>query len=859
MAKEALSPMMTSYLKTKEEYPDCILFYRLGDFYEMFFDDAITASRELELTLTGKSCGLPDRAPMCGVPHHSADMYIERLVAKGYKVAVCEQVKDPKTAKGLVKREVVRVVTPGTLTDENMLDERSNNYLAVCYADGSFGLVFCDISTGEVFATEALTKADAMAEIARYMPSEILLNDRAKAQLGEEIRSRFACGLDIKGEDFFADTAVAIERFGTKSVAALKECSVFAVSGLFSYLVHTQKNKLDFIDKLNIYSLSEYMEIDPQSRRSLEICETINEKSKKSSLLATLDMTKTSMGARRFRQWLEKPLMNPIEINRRLFGVDELYKNAMLREEIAHALGGIYDISRILTRVLLGSVSPRDMASLRESAKRLPEIKYLLSETRSDILSNLYDRLDIMDDICALLDGALEDSPSLSVKDGGVIRRGFSDELDELRDICTNTHQIIKSREEAERERTGIKTLKISYNKVFGYYIEVTKLNSDSVPEDYIRKQTLVNSERYITPQLKELEEKILTASEQKFVLESELFAMLRQEVVNASDRLKTVCEVVSDLDAVCSLAVVAAKYNYVMPEICQSGEIIIKDGRHPVVERMQRKAVFVPNDTMLDTNENRLLIITGPNMAGKSTYMRQTALITLMAQVGSFVPASYAKISITDRIFTRVGASDDISQGQSTFMVEMSEVSHILSNATKNSLIILDEIGRGTSTFDGLSIAWAVSEYVANKRKIGAKTLFATHYHELCSLEGEVDGVKNYSIAVKKRGDDITFLRKIVRGGTDDSFGIEVAALAGVPNEVVKRAKEVLKSIEKDGGEKPSVSNMPTAVESQLGFGEMVSLELVNELARLDATVYTPIEAINKLHELSQKAKEII
>ena len=853
------TPMMLQYFEIKENYKDHLLFYRLGDFYEMFFDDAITASRELELTLTGKSCGLPERAPMCGVPHHSADMYIERLVAKGFKVAVCEQVEDPKEAKGLVKREVVRVITAGTLVDENMLDERANNYLSACCYDGTFGMVFCDISTGEVFSTEAKDEADAVAEFARYMPREVILNDGAMARLGESLRSRLFCDLEQKDRGYFLDTQIASEHFGGEKVALLSDATKSAVTGLLNYLEHTQKNKLEFINCLTVYSITEYMEIDPQSRRSLEICETMRDKSKRGSLLGALDMTKTSMGARRFRQWLEKPLMNPIEINRRLFGVEELYKNAMLRGELTHALDGIYDISRILTRVLLGSVSPRDMASLRESLKRLPEVKYLLSDAKTDILTGLYTRLDIMEDISALLTSALEESPSISVKDGKVIKKGFSDELDELRDILENTDKHIRSSEEYERERTGIKTLKISYNKVFGYYIEVTKLNSESVPDDYIRKQTLVNSERYITPQLKELEDRILSASEQKFSLESEIFQMLRHEAANASERLKVVCEVISDLDALCSMANVAAKNNYVMPEICQNGEIIIKDGRHPVVERIQRQSVFVPNDTTLDNEDNRLLIITGPNMAGKSTYMRQTALITLMAQVGSFVPASYAKISITDRIFTRVGASDDISQGQSTFMLEMSEVSHILANATKNSLIILDEIGRGTSTFDGLSIAWAVSEYVANKRKIGAKTLFATHYHELCALEGMVDGVKNYSIAVKKRGDDITFLRKIVRGGTDDSFGIEVAALAGVPAEVVKRAKEILKSIEKDGGEKPQVQVEAVSNEAQFGFGEMAALELAGELAKLDATVYTPIEAMNKLYELSQKAKEIM
>lgn len=859
MAKEELSPMMQSYLQTKEEYQDAILFYRLGDFYEMFFDDAITASRELELTLTGKACGLEERAPMCGVPHHSASSYIEKLVAKGYKVAVCEQVEDPKTAKGIVKREVVRVITAGTLVDEGMLDEGANNYLAVIYKKGGYGMVFCDISTGEVFVTAASNRAHAMSEAARYSPREILVNGDAHLELGEELKARFLCGSEMRDDSFFDGSSDAESHFGRDKISALLSEERAAVSALIKYLVHTQKNTVDFIDSLTRYTISEYMDIDPQTRRSLEICETMRDKQKNGSLLGVLDRTKTSMGARRLRQWVEKPLTNPINIQKRLYGVDELCKDTMLREELMHALDGIYDISRILTRVLLRTVSPRDMASLRESLKALPEIKELLGGAKSGILADMTAALDTMDDMCALLESALKESPAISVKDGGVIADGFSDELDSLRSIRNNTRQYILSCEEAERERTGIKTLKISYNKVFGYYIEVTKLNSDSVPDDYIRKQTLVNSERYITPQLKELEEKILSASERILAIEAEIFEMLRSEAEAASERLKLNCEVIATADALCSLAAVAVKYGYTMPEITTTGEIIIKDGRHPVVERIQRKSVFVPNDTELDTEDNRMLIITGPNMAGKSTYMRQTALITLMAQIGSFVPASYARIGITDKIFTRVGASDDISQGQSTFMLEMSEVSHILANATKNSLIILDEIGRGTSTFDGLSIAWSVAEFVANKKKLGAKTLFATHYHELCALEGTVEGVKNYSIAVKKRGDDITFLRKIVRGGTDDSFGIEVAALAGVPNEVIRRAKEILKSIEDTGHAKERPNIRPSEnVDSQVGFADIAANALLAELSALDLSVYTPIEAMNILYKLSEKAKEL-
>ena len=858
MANEELSPMMSRYLSTKEEYPDCILFYRLGDFYEMFFDDAIKVSRELELTLTGKNCGMDERAPMCGVPHHSAGVYIERLVQKGYKVAVCEQMEDPKLAKGLVKRDVVRVVTPGTLSDENMLDEKKNNYLAVCCAGANYGLAFCDISTGAVFAAEASAAAEAINEMARYQPREILTNKTAQQELSEAFGARLFCKSEEKPEDFFADDGMIASHFGADSASGLGADSASAVAGLLRYLMHTQKSSIEFIDRLSIYSLKDYMDIDLATRRNLEICETMRDKAKHGSLLWVLDRTNTSMGARRLKQWLEKPLINPIEINKRLYSVGELKDNTMLREELAHTLYGIYDISRIMTRVSLRSVTPRDLSSLRASLMLLPEMKYIMSRAKSDLLCELYSRLDIMQDIFELLDSAIVKEPSISVKDGGVIADGFNDELDELRGILKNGKAYIEAEEEQERERTGIKNLRIRDNKVFGYYIEITNSNLDSVPEDYIRKQTLTTCERFITPHLKELEERIMTASERILALEAELFEKVRTAVDNAGDRLKTVCDIISVTDSLVSLADAAAKYNYTMPEISQKGEMIIKDGRHPVVERMRRNTVFVPNDTALDCEDNRLLVITGPNMAGKSTYMRQNALIALMAQIGSFVPASYARVSVVDRIFTRVGASDDIAQGQSTFMVEMAEVSNILKNATKNSLIILDEIGRGTSTFDGLSIAWAVAEYVAGK-KLGAKTLFATHYHELCELEERLEGVKNYSIAVKKRGDDITFLRKIVRGGTDDSFGIEVAALAGVPNEVIRRAKQVLASIESGGEIKTGAAKSAKREESpQLGMAEAAAMSLCSELAKLDVTTYTPIEALNKLYEIGMKAKEI-
>ena len=849
MQDKKMSPMMSRYLETKEEYPDCILFYRLGDFYEMFFDDAITASRELELTLTGKNCGLEERAPMCGVPFHSANVYIQRLVTKGYKVAICEQLSDPKDSKGLVDRGVVRVVTAGTLTDENMLDEKKNNYLCIIYKDESFGLAFSDISTGEVFLTSVSEKEEAINEIVRYIPSEIVLNDKAK-------ESGVAEGFDVSiseyGAEFFgAEDGKISAQF--KSVPELSFEQKCAVSAMIKYLEHTQKSRVAYVDTLTVYGTKEYMDIDSATRRNLEITETMREAQRRGSLLGVLDRTKTSMGARKLKQWLEKPLINPIEINKRLYSVEELTKNIMLCDEIRELLSGIYDISRIMSRISLNSASPRDMVALKASLLKLPELNYLLSKATSPMLSEMNKNFDLMSDIAELLDSSISDEAPISLKDGYVIKGGYNQELDELRLLTKNGKEWILSAEAEERERTGIKTLKIGYNKVFGYYIEVTKLNSEMVPDYYIRKQTLVNAERYITPQLKEMENKVLSASEQFIALEMRIFEEIRTRVVNEIDRLKNMCEIIATVDALASLSQVAFKNGYVMPEVTAGGELIIKDGRHPVVEKMLKNSIFVPNDTELDTKDNRELIITGPNMAGKSTYMRQVALITLMAQVGSFVPCRYAKIGVVDRIFTRVGASDDIAQGQSTFMLEMVEVANILKNATKNSLVILDEIGRGTSTFDGLSIAWAVSEHMA--QKIGAKTLFATHYHELTQLEDTIEGIKNYSVAVKKHGDDITFLRKIVRGGTDDSFGIEVSALAGVPKPVVTRAKEILKQIESGNMEKPEkITKTETA---QFDIFDTARAEIFEELQRMDVTTYTPIEALNKLYELANRAKE--
>ncbi len=853
MAEEKLSPMMEMYLQTKEEYRDCILFYRLGDFYEMFFEDAKVASRELELALTGKNCGLEERAPMCGVPFHSAAVYIQRLVAKGYKVAVCEQLEDPKETKGLVRRGVVRVVTPGTLTDESMLDERKNNYLCVMYKGGETALAFCDISTGEVYATTVAEDNGVLNETARYSPSEIIVNKAARTAFEKEIKLRLYTDIAEFGEDFFeADGQSLAEQFG-KSVNAPEEIQR-AVCAMLKYLEHTQKSHVSYLNAITLYSAEEYMDLDFATRRNLEITETMRDKSKRGSLLWVLDRTKTSMGARKLKQWMEKPLINPIEINKRLYSVDELVKNIMLCDDLSELLSGIYDISRITSRVSLKTATPRDLVALKQSLLRLPELNYLLSKTTSPILSGMNRNFDLMSDIAELLEESINDNAPILLKDGKVIKNGYSADLDELESIRDDGSAWILSTEASERERTGIKNLKISYNKVFGYYIEVTKLNSELVPEDYIRKQTLVNAERYITPQLKEMEGKVLGASERYIALGSQLFDEIRERVAREAERLKKVCEVISTVDVLCSFAQTAFKSGYTMPEVTAGGDIIINDGRHPVVEKMLKDSMFVPNDTALNSDCLEM-IITGPNMAGKSTYMRQVALITLMAQVGSFVPASYAKIGVVDRIFTRVGASDDIAQGQSTFMLEMVEVANILDHATKNSLVILDEIGRGTSTFDGLSIAWAVAEYMLEKIK--AKTLFATHYHELTQLEESMDGIKNYSIAVKKHGDDITFLRKIIRGGADDSYGIEVAALAGVSQKVIRRAKEILKKIENDDIQGAYKDKKTEDTGGQIGFADNAAEEIFRELLDMDVTTYTPIEALNKLYELSKKAKD--
>ena len=854
MQTDKLSPMMRRYLETKKEYSDCILFYRLGDFYEMFFDDAKTASRELELTLTGKNCGLAERAPMCGVPFHSANVYIERLVSKGYKVAICEQLEDPKDAKGLVDRGVIRVITAGTRTFENMLDDKSNNYFVTVCKKEKTALVFCDISTGEVFACEILKDSAVLNEIARYSPSEVILNPDAKTAFEREIVSRITEAVTEYDNDFFeADENRINEQFKKGGNLLKSDALKSAVCAMIRYLEHTQKAHVDCIDEISVYQADEFLEMDFWARRNLEITETMRDKSKKYSLLWVLDRTKTSMGARKLKQWLEKPLVNAVRINNRLCAVGELKENIMLADDFGAVLSKIYDIGRITNRISLNTAAPKDLVALKNSLLVLPELNYLLSKTSSPMLSAFNINFDIMSDIAGLLTDSINDDAPISLRDGDVIKDGYNSELDELRRISKDGRAWILGTEAEEKERTGIKNLKISYNKVFGYYIEVTKANSDMVPDYYIRKQTLVNAERYITPQLKEMEDKVLGASQRIAELEIRLFDEIRQKIGSEIDRLKKVCDIVATVDVLQSLAQVAFKLGYVMPEISENGGITIKDGRHPVVERTLKDTIFVPNDTQMDDFENRELIITGPNMAGKSTYMRQVALITLMAQVGSFVPASYAKIGVVDKIFTRVGASDDIAQGQSTFMLEMVEVSNILKNATPKSLVILDEIGRGTSTYDGLAIAWAVAEYMAETAK--SKTLFATHYHELTGLENDFSSIKNYSVAVKKHGDDITFLRKIIRGGADDSYGIEVAALAGVKKSVIERAKSILKMIEKEDTDAVHTHKIQE-INPQVGLEEQTAFDIFEELKAMDVTTYTPIEALNKLYEMAKRAK---
>lgn len=865
-----LTPMMQQYMETKNQYQDCILFYRLGDFYEMFFEDALTASRELEITLTGRDCGLEEKAPMCGVPFHAAEGYIAKLIEKGYKVAICEQLEDPKFAKGLVKRDVVRIITPGTVTESNLLDEKRNNYIMAVFKKGIyFGLSVCDITTGDFFATE-ITETNnfekLLDEIAKYSPAEIVVNEQffiTKSEI-DKIQQRFSSYISKESDDkfkeqykdlnyiFVSDDMKEIDNLDDKLFA------VAAINALLDYLNTTQKIELKHINKIKVYTSSEYMTLDITARRNLELTERMREKSKKGTLLWVLDNTSTSMGGRLLRRWISEPLINVNSINKRLEAVNELKTNFILRGDLKESLKKVYDIERLIGKISYGNANGKDMISLKNSISQLPTIKKLLEGFTTFYLEDLCNNLDMLQDVYKIIDTAIVDEPPMSIKDGDLIKLGYNEELDEYKKASTEGKKWVIDVEIKERERTGIKNLKVSYNRIFGYYLEVTKSYLNLVPEDYIRKQTLANCERYITPELKEIEEKILGAQEKSVTLEYELFIKVRNEIANNIQRIQKTAEIVSTVDVLVSFANIAEEYNYVMPNVDNSGEIDIKEGRHPVIEKMLPSGTFVNNDTYLNKDDHRFSIITGPNMAGKSTYMRQVALIVLMAQIGSFVPASYAQIGVVDKIFTRIGASDDLSMGQSTFMVEMMEVANIIKNCTNNSLVILDEIGRGTSTFDGLSIAWAVVEYMANKEICGAKTLFATHYHELIELEEKLDGVQNYSIAVRENGEDIVFLRKIVHGGTDESYGIHVAKLAGVAKPIIKRANELLKTIERkssinsDKLEKENKKTQP----GQLDLYNYKLAEIAHELDKVDLNELTPIGALNILSKMKENIK---
>ncbi len=866
---EKLSPMMQQYFSVKKKHRDHILFFRLGDFYEMFFDDAITASRELELTLTGRDCGMEERAPMCGVPYHACDLYISRLIKKGYKVAICEQVENPADAKGVVKREVIRVVTPGTLIESNMLAEDVNNYIACIFCgEQGWGLACADSSTGQVSVCQftAEETESLINELGRYSPSEVIFNEGLldKTRVTSFLKEKLRCVADLCDNERFdpQNAGELIERHFSRTLAALgleQTLSVSALGALLAYLYETQRKGLERITEVHFVNAKQYMMLDLNTRRNLELVQTMRTGEKRGTLLWVLDKTKTAMGKRMLRRFLEKPLLNPAAIDKRLNAVDELYQDTILRCDLSELLGGVFDLERLMTRIVYGNASPREYKSLESTCRVLPQLRQLLSDCQSAFLRQVFERIDPLEDLCAFLEGAIVEEPPALLKDGGVIRHGFNSELDQLRELVQNTKQVLVGVESSERERSGIKTLKIGYNRVFGYYIEVSKSYIGQVPDHYIRKQTLANGERYITQELKELEEKILSAGEGISVLGANLFEEVQGRVSAALERIQRTADAIARLDVYVSFAVVAVENNYCRPEVNLSDGITIKDGRHPVVERLMGGVPFVPNDTLLNRSDRLIAIITGPNMAGKSTYMRQTALIVLMAQIGSFVPAASAVIGVVDGIFTRVGASDDLAAGQSTFMVEMTEVAQIMKTATSKSLLVLDEIGRGTSTFDGMSIARAVIEYIADLKLVGAKTLFATHYHELTALEQQLSCIKNYNIACKKRGDEITFLRRIVPGGADDSYGIEVSKLAGVPEWIIKRARQVLEQLESGRPVSNSNSQQPQkqSANSQLSFAAVVPSEVEERLRVIDLNTLTPIEAMNKLFELKGLLKE--
>ena len=876
----SITPMMQQYLETKKQYKDCIIFYRLGDFYEMFFEDAITASKELEITLTGKNCGLEERAPMCGVPYHAVDSYLNKLVTKGYKVAIVEQVEDPATAKGIVKREVVRIVTPGTNLNTSALDETKNNYLmSIVCVENCFGIAIVDITTGDFFVTEVENNRALLDEIYKFMPSEIICND-AFLLTGidiDDLKNRLNITLFQLESWYFDDDMckkALTDHFKVYDLSALGidnyDVGTNAAGALMQYLTETQKNSLSHLTQIIPYSTNKFMILDTSTRRNLELCETLREKQKRGSLLWVLDKTKTAMGARMLRSYIEQPLIDKESIIKRQKAIEELNKSLITRDELREYLSPIYDLERLISKVAYKSANPRDLIALLNSLKMLPHIKTVIQDFKSPLFKEITEELDVLDDITSLIDNSINEDPPINIKEGGIIKEGYNEEVDRLRKAKTEGKTWLAELETKEKEKTGIKGLKIKYNKVFGYYLDVTNSYKDLVPDYYVRKQTVTNSERYTTDELKQLEDVILGAEDKLFSLEYNIFSEIRDEISSQVVRIQTTAKALAKIDVFASLAYVAEHNNYVKPNINEKGIIDIKNGRHPVVEKMMPDSMFVTNDTYLDMNNNRVSIITGPNMAGKSTYMRQTALITLMAQIGSFVPATSANIGVCDKIFTRVGASDDLASGQSTFMVEMTEVANILRNATPKSLLILDEIGRGTSTFDGLSIAWAVVEHICDIKLLGAKTLFATHYHELTELEGTMKGVNNYCISVKEQGDNIVFLRKIVKGGADKSYGIQVAKLAGVPDSVINRAKELvaeLSNADITAKAKEIAANM-TPGNSIKGVNDNVELhqmslfdtvkedDIITEIEELDLGTMTPIDALNHLYKIQNKLR---
>ncbi|WP_313345657.1 DNA mismatch repair protein MutS [Sedimentibacter sp.] len=870
------TPMMEQYLGIKEQYKDCILLYRLGDFYEMFFEDAITASKVLEIALTGRDCGQEERAPMCGVPFHAVDSYISRLIENGYKVAICEQLEDPSVAKGIVKRDVVRVITPGTIIDQNMLDEKSNNYLACIYIDKGFGLSYVDISTGDLYVTENISLSDfdisnenkyslLKEEISKINPSEVISNALTE---NDFIDSMITV---VNTPSYSECKSIILKHFNVVSLDSFgmadNNNAVFSLAILINYLNQTQKTSLEHINKLHFYNMGEYLYLDSSTRKNLELIETVRGKKGQGTLYNVLDYTQTAMGGRLLKKWIEEPLKNINNINNRLDAVEELYNNVMISNNIKESLKSIYDIERLISRIVYGNCNGRDLNALKQSVYGLPDLKIEISELSSQLFKNIYERLDTLNDIYELIDNSIVEEPPIAIKEGGIIKSGYDTELDEIREITIHGKNWISELQGKEREETGIKNLKIGYTKVFGYYLEVTKSYLNLVPDYYIRKQTLANCERYVTPELKEMEAKILNADELMIKLEYELFLKIRHQIKEQVNRIQETAYNIAVIDVLNSLSIAAVKNNYTRPSMNSKGYIKITEGRHPVIEKIMKNEMFVPNDTYIDNKEHRMSIITGPNMAGKSTYMRQVALIALLSHIGSFIPAKEAEICVLDKIFTRVGASDDLSQGQSTFMVEMSEVSNILNNATENSLLILDEIGRGTSTYDGLSIAWSVVEYIT--KKIKSKTLFATHYHELSELESKLKSVKNYRILIKEIDDKIIFLRKIAEGSVDRSYGIQVANLAGLPNEVIARAKEILIQLDESDINKPFAKKKKDRITDNF----QVSLfnedpvensknkdykELTDSIKNIDINNITPVKAFTLLNELIDKARHI-